>query len=190
MSRGLTILLRRGIKDHTEMELSDNRRDWLMAPTVDGRKLSDGRVVSKTIQPPELRPSIRDEVMEFVVVVLALLIGRGWTWILGSGLRSVTATANAPAVQLTIYVIAALATGFAISELERRAGFPSRLSHRATIGFFAGFISYPWFLPGSALIYRRRQVQHAIAYLVASPLLTLSALLGGYISSRPEFTLP
>ena len=169
------------------MELSDNRRDWLMAPTVEGRKLSDGRVVSKTIQPPELRPPIRDEVMEFIAIVLGLFIGRGWTWVLGSG---PSATANAPAMQLTIYFIAGVATGFAIGELERRAVYPSGFLHRAAIGFLAGFISYPWFLPGTAIIYGRRQVKHAIAYLVASPLVSSSALLAGYISSRPEFSLP
>jgi fluoride ion exporter CrcB/FEX len=125
--------------------------------------------------------------MEFIAIALGLFIGRGWTWVLGSGLN---ATVHAPAIQLTIYFIVGVATGIAIGEFERRAVYPSGFLHRAAIGFLASFILYPWFLPGTTIIYRRRQVKQAIAYLVASPLVTSSALLAGYIASRPEFSLP
>jgi hypothetical protein len=41
------------------MELSDNCRRWLMAPAVEGRKLSRGRVVFQTIQRLALRPDVK-----------------------------------------------------------------------------------------------------------------------------------
>lgn len=179
----------RSIKGNTEMELSDNRRDWLMAPTVEGRELGDGGIVSTTIQPPGLGPAKRGKVMEFVVVVLGLLIGRGWTWTFASGLSSLAGVAP-PALTLILYVVIAVVTGIAISELERRAAFPSEIVHGAAVGFIAGFISHPWFVPQAARIYRRRQVKLAIAYLLLLPALTWSALLGGYLSCRPVLSLP
>lgn len=124
--------------------------------------------------------------MEFVVVVAGLLVGRAWNRVLNSASCIAPVTRAAPGIQLLSYVIVAVVTGVALGELALHALLPSRLSRGLSMGLIAGGASSSWFLPAAQRFYHRREVGRAVAYLIGSPVLVFSGLLGGFIFNHLE----
>jgi fluoride ion exporter CrcB/FEX len=124
--------------------------------------------------------------MEFVVIVAGLLVGRAWNRVLNSVSRIAPVGRAASNIQLASYVVVAVVTGVAIGQFELHALLPSRLSHGLSMGLIAGFASSSWFLPAAQRFYHRREVSRAVAYLIGSPVLVFSGLLGGSIFNHLE----
>jgi len=126
--------------------------------------------------------------MEFAAMVLGVLAGKLWTSFVGAQLRRSSFGHETPALQLSVYVIVAIVTGFVFRQLELHAALPAPVASNLSKGLIAGFVWSSWFLAGAQIFYARSQVGRAVIYLVAAPVLVLAGVLAGYLSQQLKTT--
>ena len=127
--------------------------------------------------------------MEFVVAVTGVLGGKIWTWFLGRGLGSLAGARSAPALLLICHIAAAAITGVAIGVIESRLSLLGHLSGLLSKGLIVGVAWSPWFVAGARALRAHHHAGRATAYLVSAPVLSVTALLGGYLSTNLEHSL-
>ncbi|MBR1041087.1 hypothetical protein JQ593_18505 [Bradyrhizobium viridifuturi] len=122
--------------------------------------------------------------MEFAAMALGVLAGKLWTSFVGVQLRRCSFAHEIPTLQLSVYVIIAIVTGFVFRQLELHTSLPAPVASSLSKGLIAGFVWSSWFLPGAHVLYARHQVGRAITYLVVAPVLVLAGVLGGYLAHQ------
>ena len=127
--------------------------------------------------------------MEFAVAITGVLVGKFWISYLTRWLMLPGGEAPAPTLLLCTHIAVAALTGIAIGLIESRLAPVGRLSGVLSKGLIVGFAWSPWFVTGACVLHVRHQPALATAYLLMSPILTVAALLGGYLSASLEFRL-
>ncbi|CAM5281503.1 hypothetical protein ATER59S_00406 [Aquamicrobium terrae] len=127
--------------------------------------------------------------MEFVVAVTGVLGGKVWTWFLARWLGTLARARSAPAALLLSHIAAAAITGVAINVIESRLSLPGHLSGLLSKGLIVGVAWSPWFVAGARVLRAHHHPGRATAYLLSAPVLSVTALLGGYLSTNLEHSL-
>ncbi|MGB8365228.1 MAG: hypothetical protein WCE20_11970 [Rhizomicrobium sp.] len=119
--------------------------------------------------------------MTAISVLIGIVIGRAWRWVLDVFARDQLRIDNKPLPQLAFYAGTALVTGalFGFSPFGTTLfSEDRRFFHAGSIG---GFVVFRPFAEGAGVLSRECRGALAMLYLLGSSLLMLLALGGGYL---------